>query len=93
MMIFKSILQHVPFVNILQKDSLLPVKLQAFDGNITFFRCLNHVLDKIGLCHSFSGLQVQCQSFCPVHLVIDTGACGDLYFCFGDGFRRSIGEF
>ena len=71
---------------------LLPANLQTFNGNITFFRHLDHVLDEIGFFHGFSGLQVQCQIFGPVHLVIDTGTGGDLYFCGGDGFRRSIGE-
>ena len=42
-------------------NGLLPVKLQAFNGNFTFFWCLDHVLDEIGYCHGFSGLQVQCQ--------------------------------
>ena len=27
---------------------LLPANLQAFNGNIIFFRCLDHVLDEIG---------------------------------------------
>ena len=46
---------------------LLPANLQAFNGNITFFRCLDHVLDEIVFFHGFSGLQVQCQIFGPVH--------------------------
>ena len=80
-------------INRKMRNVLFPAKLQALNGNIAFLRCLDHVLDEIGLCHGFSGLQVQCQILGPVHLVIDTGTCGDLYFCGGDGFRRSIGEF
>ena len=62
------------------------------DGNITFFRSLDHILDKIGFRHGFSGLQIQSQISGPVHLIVDTEACGNSDFCCCDCFRGSIGK-
>lgn len=36
------------------KQNLFPAKLQTFDGNITFLRSLDHVLDEIGFGHGLS---------------------------------------
>ena len=75
-----------------KRTGLFPAEFQALDGNITFFRSLDHILDKIGFCHGFSGLQIQSQISGPVHLIVDTEACGNSDFCCCDCFRGSIGK-
>ena len=82
-----------PLMYIKGTGFLFPAKLQTFEGNITFVRCLDHILDEIGFGHGLSWLQVQSQSSGPVHMVVDAGTCGDPDLCGGDGFCGSIGKF